>query len=445
MAEAAGGPEEGEHSQEAEVSPALIAVHPLEKSVVVAIGSELRVFDLEGDKAISLLDNSGGPPHSGDVKAVAFGAEGNLFASAGNDKLVKVWATDSWSCIRSVCSEKRLSAVAISHDGHFVLFADKFGVIWIFSLDVGDDNASAEEKAVPLLGHYCSIITSLKFSPDGQFIASADRDFKIRVTVFPKRPLKGAHEIQSFCLGHTDFVSCLAFICAQDSGQAFLLSGSGDSTVCLWNFLTGCLLDTCEVGLKAGVLGPDREEQNQNTAAVTDLCAAPDGSLIAAIVQGLHGVVLMRCNFPGKSLNLARVVVVGNAFVPTSLGTSSAGERLWMAMGASDRSSRSPAAALTRLRVVEVLGAAAAGARVLEDGEVPGGRRLLGGLQGRPEVAGEEEELLAAAAEVAAAAVRDLLVKRQYSVENRELRKRSRNDRKQKQEQQHQRGRDLHC
>lgn len=37
---------------------------------------------------------------------------------------------------------------------------------------------------------------------------------------------------------------------------------------------------------KAGLLGPDREEQNQNTAAVTDLCAAPDGSLIAAIVQG---------------------------------------------------------------------------------------------------------------------------------------------------------------
>lgn len=47
MEEAAGGPEEGEHSQDAEVSPALIAVHPHEKSVVIAIGSELRVFDLE--------------------------------------------------------------------------------------------------------------------------------------------------------------------------------------------------------------------------------------------------------------------------------------------------------------------------------------------------------------------------------------------------------------
>ncbi|KAF9622585.1 hypothetical protein IFM89_032484 [Coptis chinensis] len=36
--------EEGESNKE--VAPALIAIHPVEKSVVVAIGSELRVFDL---------------------------------------------------------------------------------------------------------------------------------------------------------------------------------------------------------------------------------------------------------------------------------------------------------------------------------------------------------------------------------------------------------------
>ena len=75
------------------------------------------------------------------------------------------------------------------------------------------------------------------FSPDGQYIISADRDFKIRVrmifyvlliqwfgiwmcpaissaltpyciwlqvTNFSKECLKGAHEIQCFCLGHTE-------------------------------------------------------------------------------------------------------------------------------------------------------------------------------------------------------------------------------------------------
>ncbi|CAL5388883.1 unnamed protein product [Camellia sinensis] len=102
-------------------------------------------------------------------------------------------------------SEKRVSAFAISNDGLFVCFADKFGVVWFVDLDGFHENqALASNKAEPILAHYCSIITSLEFSPDGRFIISADRDFKIRVTLFPKKPLDGAHEIQSFCLGQSD-------------------------------------------------------------------------------------------------------------------------------------------------------------------------------------------------------------------------------------------------
>ncbi|XP_073284681.1 uncharacterized protein [Primulina huaijiensis] len=87
------------------------------------------------------------------------------------------------------------------------------------------------KKAVPILSHYCSIITRLEFSQDGRYIVSADRDFKIRVTAFPKNPLIGAHEIQSFCLGHTEFVSCPAFVTPLEYEQGFLVSGIGDSTV----------------------------------------------------------------------------------------------------------------------------------------------------------------------------------------------------------------------
>lgn len=34
------------HKKGGEVSPALVSIHPLEESIAVAIGSELRVFDL---------------------------------------------------------------------------------------------------------------------------------------------------------------------------------------------------------------------------------------------------------------------------------------------------------------------------------------------------------------------------------------------------------------
>lgn len=39
--------EDGEQNKELEVAPALIAVHPTQDSVAVAVGSDLRVFNLK--------------------------------------------------------------------------------------------------------------------------------------------------------------------------------------------------------------------------------------------------------------------------------------------------------------------------------------------------------------------------------------------------------------
>lgn len=39
--------EEGETNKDIEVAPALVAVHPAQDSVTVAVGSDLRVFDLQ--------------------------------------------------------------------------------------------------------------------------------------------------------------------------------------------------------------------------------------------------------------------------------------------------------------------------------------------------------------------------------------------------------------
>lgn len=55
-----------------------------------------------------------------------------------------------------------MSAVAISDDGSYVCFADKFGVVWVVDLGGFDGNVPlGDKKATPLLSHYCSIITSL--------------------------------------------------------------------------------------------------------------------------------------------------------------------------------------------------------------------------------------------------------------------------------------------
>lgn len=54
-----------------------------------------------------------------------------------------------------------MTAVAITNDGLYVCFADKFGVVWVADVDGTDGKATGNKKAAQLLSHYCSIITSL--------------------------------------------------------------------------------------------------------------------------------------------------------------------------------------------------------------------------------------------------------------------------------------------
>ncbi|CAI0400780.1 unnamed protein product [Linum tenue] len=436
--------EGGENNREIEIAPALIAVHPTQDSVAVAVGSDLRVFDLRTDCGVSLVDDSVEPFHKDSVRAIRYSANGKLFVSAGDDKLVKIWSTDTWRCISSVSSEKRVSAVSISNDGLYVCFADKFGVVWVVDIhDLDVNGALSNRKAAPLLAHYCSIITRLEFSPDGCFIVSADRDFKIRVIVFLvwflcfRRSLwKGLMKYKAFALViHSEFVSSLAFICSKDLPQGFLLSGSGDSTVRLWDITSGSLLDTCEVGSQAAL--SESDGSGESCCAVTDLCAIQDSNFVAVAIQGLQEIILLGCDFSSKTLSVAKVVsITEENFIPTSMGSSSAGELLWFVTGISklrDADHKS----LARLKVVSGLRKKGHPESpdqhkpvVLGDEEIPGSQKLLEKLQGSLSI---DQSVFSAAAEAIKTAMCNLLIKKQYPTESREWRKRTRNDRKAKQ------------
>ncbi|KLU82070.1 hypothetical protein MAPG_01147 [Magnaporthiopsis poae ATCC 64411] len=109
----------------------------------------------------------------------------------------------------------------------------------------GDATAAA---AVPtfehslLLGHV-SMLTSVALAAreadDGRrrkpYILTADRDEHIRIS----RGIPQAHVIETFCLGHQEFVSEL---CVPASHPQLLVSGGGDPDLFVWNWLQGKLL-----------------------------------------------------------------------------------------------------------------------------------------------------------------------------------------------------------
>ncbi|KAL2645446.1 hypothetical protein R1flu_013033 [Riccia fluitans] len=427
------------------MAPALISVHPDGSCVVVAIGAGLRIFDLLRNEQVVVSDETVPARHGEAIRAISFNDKGNFFSSAGDDKLVKLWNTESWSCIKTIRLPKKVTSVAFSKDSKWVLFADKFGAVYTLPTAVKEE----KDEPAQLLAHCCSIITDLEVTSEGKYIVTSDRDFKIRVSVFPADPLKGAPEIWSYCLGHTSFVTCTAFVGSQTSGQQLLVSGSGDSTVRLWDYKTGKMLHVFDTNELEAV----RDDKTVDCAAraVIGLSVSPDGSIVAVLLERFTGVLLLEYDDLGKRLKHLQSIILSEHVVPTSLAFDVA-SRLWIVAGAAEsielgdqlvtpeeaaaaeaRAQMTAKMAVAHVRlIVRCSGAVgqdaekAAHYELSEKESMLGGEALLSTLEGGRADSGE----VAVAAEAAEQAMRKLMSKRQYTLQERENRKRFRNDKK---------------
>ena len=90
-----------------------------------------------------------------------------------------------------------------------------------------------------LLGHVSLLTDVLVVKSDVQehvrtFVLTSDRDEHIRISRYPQ-----AHIIEGYCLGHRDFVSRL---CIPRSAPEFLISGSGEPSMNVYDWNKGVLL-----------------------------------------------------------------------------------------------------------------------------------------------------------------------------------------------------------
>eukprot|EP00850_Spirogloea_muscicola_P014024 SM000098S25104 [mRNA] locus=s98:265185:268108:+ [translate_table: standard] len=368
-------------------------------------------------------------------------------------------------------------------DSRWLIIADKYGVVSVVPADeeapeeAGTSSTAAENddrEPAQLLAHCCSIVTSivgaagapLALSPNGHFIATGDRDFKIRVSIFPEEPLKGAPEIQSYCLGHTSFVSCVVFVAGTSLQPAgLLISGGDDGTVRLWDPEVGRPLHVLHI-MDETVTVKNGVPENHHT--VTALTPVGDGSLLASLVEGLNAVYILHCNVTCGVLSVQQLAMV-EVMLPTSI-VCDMHQRLWVAAGAVEEIDRDDnvhtpqmeaaagakaqllaAAAIVRVRLISRRADEAADIcratsetqvvdgvkrdeaatssshwRVVDDAEVPGGDGLLLCCQGSCEGG---DSITVGTTRAGELALRSQLAKRSYSEDEREFRKRNRNDR----------------
>lgn len=144
-----------------------------------------------------------------------------------SDKLLSLWETNNLSLISSRTSVRVASKVKFIPTAQAIILADKSGLVFSFSVE------KPHEDGKFLLGHQ-SLLLDILVSPDEKYIITCDRDEKIRVSRYPN-----TYSIQSYCLGHKEFITGLSLL---PSDKSVLISSSGDGTVRLWDYGTGIQL-----------------------------------------------------------------------------------------------------------------------------------------------------------------------------------------------------------
>ncbi|XP_020926700.1 tRNA (guanine-N(7)-)-methyltransferase non-catalytic subunit WDR4 isoform X2 [Sus scrofa] len=194
-------------------------------------------------------DGQPGDKGSDTILASTFSKSGSYFALTDDSKRLILFRTKPWQCLSVRTVVRRCTALTFTASEEKVLVADKSGDVYSFSVPEPHGGGKLE------LGHL-SMLLDVAVSPDDRFVLTADRDEKIRVS-WATAP----HSIESFCLGHTEFVSRIFVV---PDHPELLLSSSGDRTLRLWEYRSGRELHCCHL---SGLQEPAEPWSDQRFAA----------------------------------------------------------------------------------------------------------------------------------------------------------------------------------
>jgi len=237
--------------------------------------------------------------------AISPNSEYLAFADDHKQLTVWSWKENQVDLVRQWNTVKRANKVIFDKEANSVIVVDKSGDVFQFAIK------SEEKEGKCILGHL-SMLLDIKLSKCGKFIITCDRDEKIRVSHFPN-----AYNIHNFCLGHSDFVTCLDMF----HDKNLMISGSGDGTLKVWDFLKGKLVSSviCAQDAKLEELNFDHMTKEQSELqikrttswpSILGVCVAPETdsktTLITVTLEKFNGILIY--SFCDNELNYLKKI-----------------------------------------------------------------------------------------------------------------------------------------
>lgn len=169
--------------------------------------------------------------HSNESRSVTFNPNGELLASGGLDRTIKLWDVNTGELIYTISGfSDTVYSVAFSPDGQILAGGCRDKTIKLFKVSNG-------EFIYRLIGHG-NVVRTVQFSPDGRLLATGSFDTNVRL--WDVETGQALYTLRD----HLGGVESVAF---SSNGQ-ILASGSADQTVKLWQVDTGKLLRTLSCG-----------------------------------------------------------------------------------------------------------------------------------------------------------------------------------------------------
>ncbi|XP_072141382.1 tRNA (guanine-N(7)-)-methyltransferase non-catalytic subunit wdr4 [Dermacentor andersoni] len=239
------------------------------------------------------------------------------FMAVTHSKRLVVWKRHSpgnWEAIFQRCVVRKCVQVRMCTTKDTILVADRSGDVYSFHFDDPEDS-----RGEAIIGRLSMVLDMIIGELDS-FLAVSDRDEKIQVSCYPN-----CYNIRTFCLGHTQFVTCLALL---PGPPELLVSGSGDGTIRTWCPETGRQLHRYDISIEKKVADSEGKVDTR-APAVKRIAVQPIGTTMACLIDGIPEVLLL--GWLGPTAGWSRLQTLAVPCSPDDIAFDEDGH-LWVAL-----------------------------------------------------------------------------------------------------------------